>query len=668
MAASIVIVASVLLFVIIAGYNLFVLHSVVNQTEDENLAADRAQASLGVLYIADHQHSLLTRLAAIASRASFQRLLQEGQIKELGTYLTSLTDQAREIHSALVTDQEGRVLLELPTARAAQSPAFIPPAPGDTRPWVSGMQKTRDGAYLVTLGVPIWSAGGQVLGYLALRQTAAPWQRFLSHLSARPGRSYYLFESRGGLLAAGPEPERATSAHLARLAVELRKELGTRAGPLSRMAITRGGGRAFVSAAQVAGLGWVLVVAQPYTQAMAPVGALSRQVYLFLAVLAGCLSLGSLLLLALYRGQQSALERTDQEARRLEHEVAKRTGELRVANDRLRTLFRDLPDMVYEVDAQGRMTMVNRAATRLLGYQPKEMIGRRRRDFVLAEDLHKFDEERVRAEKGEQMSFMALRHLTKDGRTRWLSVHSRGVFDEHGRLVGRRGVARDVTQQVLAERRVRKLSRRLIGAQEEERKRLAQDLHDEMGQMLGALKIGLQGEAARQGGGPEMARLIRLTQKVMDRVRALAYNLRPAILDSFGLAAAATDLCEALSEAGLLQVETDIQTLPSDLPPEVSLSVYRCLQEALNNVVRHSRSGWARVELSQQGDKLRMVVRDHGRGFDVKAVLDSTTVSRSMGLVGIRERLSLLDGNLNLTSSSKGTTMVVEVPLEEGHV
>ena len=200
-------------------------------------------------------------------------------------------------------------------------------------------------------------------GYLAVRQTNEPWRNFLSHLSARPGRAYYLFDGQGRLLAAGPQ----TSERLAILAEELRRELGRRAGPLSRMASMAGGGEAFVSASAVTGLGWVLVVAQPYDQAMASAAALSRQVYLFLALLAGGITFGTLLLLSLYRAQQTVLERTDQEARRLESEVAKRTAELLLANDRLRTLFRDLPDMVYEVDAEGKLTLVNRAVTRPAG-------------------------------------------------------------------------------------------------------------------------------------------------------------------------------------------------------------------------------------------------------------------------------------------------------------
>ncbi len=663
-AAVVVVMASLLLFGMIAGYSLFVLHSVVAQAKKENLAADRAQASVGVLFIADHQYNLMNRLAAVASRPSFARLLNRGQVSELEAYLVSLAGRSEEIQSALVTDPQGRVILEAPAVRISGSPDLVLPT-GEERdpagPWVSEVKKTSHGRLLATLGVPIPGPRGKVAGYLAVRQSTTPWRSFFSHLSARPGRSYYLFDRKGGLLAAGPRP----SERLTRLAMELRRELGDRNIPLSRLATAHGGERVFVSAAPVAGLGWVLVVAQPYDQAMAQAEALSRQIYLFLALLAAGITLGTLLLLSLYRAQQSVLERTGEEARRLESEVAKRTAELRLANDRLRTLFRDLPDMIYEVDADGKITLVNRAVTRLLGYEPWEMVGRPRREFVFPEDVHKFDDERARAEEGEKMNVMAVRHLTKDGQTRWLSVHSRGVFDHEGRPVGRRGVARDVTQQVLAERRVHELSRRLIGAQEDERKRLAQDLHDEMGQMLSALKIGLQSEAARQGGGSEMERLIRLTQKVMDRVRALAYNLRPAILDSFGLAAAARDLCEALSEAGLLSVEIETGELPRDLPPEVSLSVYRCLQEALNNVVRHSRSGWARVELTSSEGALHLKIEDHGRGFDVQAALESP--SRSLGLMGMRERLSLLGGKLEITSSDKGTTLMVEVPLEEGH-
>ena len=185
---------------------------------------------------------------------------------------------------------------------------------------------------------------------------------------------------------------------------------------------------------------------------------------------------------------------------------------------------------------------------------------------------------------------MAIRFQPKLGPLRWLSIHSRGVTDAKGRLMGRRGVARDVTQQVLAEKQVHELSGKLINAQEEERKRLALDLHDELGQLLSALKIGLQtlSKDTPPDHMRELDRLTRLSQTIMDRVRSLAYNLRPAILDNFGLVAAVQDLCDSLDESGLLHVKCRLEDMEAKLPVEFKLPLFRCVQEALHNVIKHS--------------------------------------------------------------------------------
>jgi signal transduction histidine kinase len=295
------------------------------------------------------------------------------------------------------------------------------------------------------------------------------------------------------------------------------------------------------------------------------------------------------------------------------------------------------------------------------------MVGQPRRAYVLAEDRHLFDEERARWEKGEVISIVALRHQGKDGRLRWLSVHSRGIFDENGRTVGRRGVARDVTQQVLAERRVRELSHRLINAQEEERKRVALDLHDEMGQLLSALKIGLQSLAEHVGSedAGELAKLIRLSQKIMDRIRALAYHLRPAILDNFGLVAAVDDLCESLAESGMVEVEQSLEEVEEKaLSPEVKTALFRFVQESLTNVVKHAESPRAQVMLTCAGGELTMQVRDWGRGFNAEQALAGVAGDKHLGLMGMSERISLVGGTLEIASApGQGSTLTARLSL-----
>ncbi len=658
------------LFLVVFGYSLWVLESVREQAEKENLAAVQAQTNLGVLFVADHQRSLLNRLAAIASRDSFKRAVMIQDMGDLHAYLLPLIEQSQEIVDAFFSDHKGRVLLSVPQAHDLQILAGDLPqdVPGSAPlPWVSPVRPAQEGD-IVTLSAPAWGHDDRLLGFLAVHQPPTLWRRFFSNLSARPGRSFHLFDQQGNQVATGPELISAPDKAVTALASRVRQEVDREGAAVTRLDDQPGHGRkAFVSASPVSKLGWVLVVAQDEALAMAPTRALSQNIWLFLLVLLMCLVLMGFLLATRYRMQQQSLIETDQQARRLEAEVNQRTADLKASTDRYRTLLEDLPDIVYEVDATGCITLISGATRDLLSYDPEDMIGQPIRHFVLPEDRYKFDEERSHAEQGQEMNILALRHLSKHGHVRWLSIHSRGITDGQGRFMGRRGVARDVTQQILAEIRVSELSGKLINAQEEERKRLALDLHDELGQLLSALKIGLQSLAGEMPPGEtrELERLIRLSQTIMDRVRALAYNLRPAILDNFGLVAAVQDLCDSLAEAGLLQTECSFGEIGVDLPDDVKLPLFRCVQEALHNVVKHSHSPWAEVELDCRQGFISLEVRDHGCGFDPQQAMEASHGGKHLGLLGMRERLRLIGGHLKVQSSEKGTTLKAEVPLGE---
>jgi PAS domain S-box-containing protein len=659
------------LYLLISGYSLMVLDSVGEQAEMESLAATGAQARLGVLFVEDHQKGLLERLSAIVSRNSVKRALKNQDMEILQAYLLPLVEQSRETACALLADSKARVILQIP-AKPGQAGAAIglpeQTASNKPAPELSAVHDTPEGK-IVTLSAPIWDESGGLLGYMAINQRPTLWQRYFSNFSARPGRWFYLFDQKDNLVAAGPKPDNSRDNRLTALAKRICQEVNQSRSPVTRIeTLGQNNQKAFVSASLIGGLGWVLVVAQDYQSAMAPTRALSQNTWLFLLVLLICLVLMGFSIASRYRLQQRHLIKTDEQARRLEALVQERTADLKASNDRFRSLLEDLPDIVYEVDSKDRITLVSGAARNVLGYEPQEMAGKTMRSFVLPEDRHKFDEERARAEHGQAMSILALRHQPKKGNLRWLSIHSRGIRDGQGRLVGRRGVARDVTQRVLAEMQVHELSGKLINAQEEERKHLALDLHDELGQLLSALKIGLQSFHREAGSsqGRELNRLIQLSQTIMDRVRSLAYNLRPAILDNFGLAAAVQDLCESLTESGLLQVKYRLSEIDRELSAELKLPLFRCAQEALHNVVKHSGSTWAEVTLERRDNLVCLGIKDRGCGFDPQKTPEASRSGRHLGLLGMKERLRLVGGRLEISSSDRGTLVVAKIPLEYG--
>ena len=659
--------ALLILIVLGAAYSIAVFHNLRGQAEEENLAADLAQAKLGSEFIADHQHGILDRLRAIASRSQFKKALADRSFAELKAFLGPVAQGAEELESVFLTDPQGRLLMNLPGPVSQGTPHQGLPLERP-RAWVSPVHPSPIPHHnpVVTLSVPIYGPGRQLAGFLGISQRTDLWKRFFSRLSARPGRTFFLFDQTGRIVASGLDLSASEAESLRKGADTVRREVIKRKAPVARLLdLSQREGRAFMGAAQALSLGWVLAVAHDYEAAMSRTQAMVQNILIFSLLLFLCLLLLVFLLMSRFRGQQQAVDKLDEETRRLEEMVQKRTEDLKNTTELYRSLVEDLPDIVYEVDAKRRFTFVSSSVNSILGYNPGEMLGRTRREFVHPDDRGRFVSDARWDDHDDMMNIMAIRHLRKDGQIRWLSSHSRSLYDSQGRMLGRRGMARDVTEQVVAESRVRELSRKLITAQEEERKRIALDLHDEMGQLLSALKMGLQTLAQQQQGsseGAEIGKLIQLNQKVMDRTRALAHWLRPAILDNFGLRPALEDLCETLAESHLVEVDQDLEELDEKiLSPEVKISLFRFVQEALSNAVKYSGSPNVEVRLAVEDDILKLSVTDFGKGFDLERALSG---GKHLGLLGMKERISLIGGDLRIVSSPGGTKLSVELALE----
>jgi signal transduction histidine kinase len=211
--------------------------------------------------------------------------------------------------------------------------------------------------------------------------------------------------------------------------------------------------------------------------------------------------------------------------------------------------------------------------------------------------------------------------------------------------------------------RLRALAGGMLRAREEEARRIAHELHDEAGQLLAALHITLDDLAAQV---PAQDTSFRKLREVLDRVEAqlrrLARELRPTILDDLGLAPALEWLAQGLAERR--DVSVTIDALERRLAPEVETALYRIVQEALTNAVRHARPRRITVEVREEGPEIRAVVRDDGRGFDAAAAL-ARRGDRGLGLIGIRERAEALGGTADIRSTpNQGTELCVVIPRE----
>jgi PAS domain S-box-containing protein len=340
---------------------------------------------------------------------------------------------------------------------------------------------------------------------------------------------------------------------------------------------------------------------------------------------------------------------------------------LREANQRLaeaeskyRLLVEKLPVISYigRVDEPRTTLYVSPQIESKLGYTQAEWTAD---PGLWIESIHPDDRDRVCDEK------RRLRESGEPTRTLYRLIARNGtliscrdeavlVRDEAG---GQwvEGVIVDVSEAEEA----RALSAYLVAVQESERRRIARELHDDLGQMLTGLNFALQMIAETAGGARgAVAEARGLVGDLMNRVRELSHELRPSMLDDLGLLPTLNSMFARYTKQTQVQVHFEHRGIDARLAPEVEITAYRVLQEALTNVARHAQVREVRVQLWSDGAMLHLQIHDAGPGFDVASTLVDGSGS---GLLGMRERVSLLDGEMTLQSDAEGTRITVHLPL-----
>lgn len=266
------------------------------------------------------------------------------------------------------------------------------------------------------------------------------------------------------------------------------------------------------------------------------------------------------------------------------------------------------------------------------------------------------------------------RILRPDHTVRWINARGQGHYEDSGKPVSMAGVALDITERKLAEEqiqrsgeRLRLLSRRLIEIQETERRHLARELHDEIGQTLTAAKLHLQNLQAAHNPAAEHKRLadaIKLVDGLLQTVRSLSLNLRPPMLDDLGLVAALRWLLDQHGRTTGQTVRFEHDVFDARLDPVIETTCFRIAQEAMTNVTRHAGADCVDLRLRREDGSLVCSVCDNGRGFDTEAALGRAARGGSLGLVSMEERVSLTGGQIALTSViGKGTELTARFPL-----
>ena len=257
------------------------------------------------------------------------------------------------------------------------------------------------------------------------------------------------------------------------------------------------------------------------------------------------------------------------------------------------------------------------------------------------------------------------RVLLPDQRVRWITASGRVDFDSAGKPLRLLGICIDTSEQRRAEEAVREARGRLVHAQEDERRRIARDLHDDVNQQLALLLIEM--ELSRRGRlesqeSDRMAYVADRIRRLSSDVHRLSHNLHPAKLDQLGLVTTARGLCRELSQQSGIRIDFTEDDVPRQIPDHLSLCVYRVLQESLQNMVRHSGAREAEVRLQCASDQLEVSIRDAGKGFD----LEAPRRAGGLGLVSMEERVRLAHGSFAIHSRpGRGTRIDFRIPLSK---
>jgi PAS domain S-box-containing protein len=310
-------------------------------------------------------------------------------------------------------------------------------------------------------------------------------------------------------------------------------------------------------------------------------------------------------------------------------------------------------DAIVSEDLNGMVLSWNQAASRMFGFAEAEAIGRPISRLLPPELLS--DEASVlqNLRAGERMVHLERTRLSDSGEKIHLSSTVSPLKDGVDRLVGTVRIVRDVSERKRAEEALARAKRKLIRVQEQERARIARELHDDIGQRLALLTVGLTGVSEQ---------LQTQASAIAADLQSLSHELHPSKIEVVGAVPGMRMFCSEFAAQHQFDVEFEASDLTRQLSSNISLSLFRILQEALHNTAKHSGIRQCRVRLWEAHGWVHLVVSDEGRGFDRAA----TKENRGIGLITMQERVSLVDGDLRIESQpGSGTTVHARVPIAE---
>jgi PAS domain S-box-containing protein len=353
---------------------------------------------------------------------------------------------------------------------------------------------------------------------------------------------------------------------------------------------------------------------------------------------------------------------------RLYEQQRETSEQLRASEERYRELFERAHDAIMLHDLKGNLITANRATVGLTGYSLEELPKLRGTQLVSKEDLRAVGQAIQSLLEGKTTGSVSEAKLVRKDGTEVFVQLSTSLVMSNGQPIAFQHIARDITEEKRMRENLRFYLEEVTKAQEEERKRIARELHDDTVQSLIVLSRQLDDLTSDRAMVSEEARL-RLenlwqqTNNAINNVRRLSQDLRPPTLDRLGLLPALNWLASNVEEYSGIAVKVQLLGIERRLPEEVELLLFRITQEALRNVWRHSQATEAAVIVEFSERELRITIKDNGRGFDIPDSIGDLARTGKLGLVGMQERAKLLGGDISIESKpGEGTTLTIRVP------
>jgi PAS domain S-box-containing protein len=343
----------------------------------------------------------------------------------------------------------------------------------------------------------------------------------------------------------------------------------------------------------------------------------------------------------------------------------------RDASKQLAAIVESSDDAIISKNLDGIIRSWNQGAERLFGYTAEEAIGKSITFIIPADRLDEEPAILERLRKGERVDHFETVRRRKDGTLVNISLTISPVKDDLGRVIGASKVAHDITERKEADeaRKNAEVSAKLLQMQDAERRRIARELHDGVGQLLAAIGMNVsQVFREKERLSDQAARCVAENMSLIDQatseIRTVSYLLHPPMLDEMGLSSALPWYIEGFAQRSKVNVALEVAPDLGRLPQEYELALFRVVQECLTNIHRHSGSSTATVKLSRTAEEIRLEVKDSGKGIDQETTKKiASGVSVGVGMRGMQERIKSIRGRMIVHSNPTGTSVVVTLPI-----